>query len=98
MEIISGKDPELWRIAQKRAKFKKHLFTYVVINAFFWIIWLISFNRHHMGWNGFGLPWPVWPMLGWGIGLAFNYFDASQDPKSTLAEKEYEKLRREKGE
>jgi hypothetical protein len=98
MEIIGGKDPDLWRIAQKRAKFKKHAFTYVVINLFFWILWLISGNRWHGGmhWGG-GLPWPVWPMLGWGIGLAFNYFDAYQNPKSTLAEKEYEKLKREQG-
>jgi hypothetical protein len=89
MEIISGKDPDLWRVAQKRARFKRHAFTYVVINAFFWVIWLIS-RDHYYG----GLPWPVWPMLGWGIGLAFNYFDAYQDVKSTLAEKEYEKLKR----
>ena len=94
MEIISGKDPELWRIAQKRAKFKKHLFTYVVINAFFWLLWLMSGSHgHHYG----GIPWPVWPMFGWGIGLAFNYFDAYQNPQSTLANKEYDKLKKEQG-
>ncbi len=93
MEIISGKDPELWRIAQKRAKFKRHCFTYLVVNGFFWLIWLFSRHHHHY----FGIPWPVWPMLGWGIGLAFNYFEAYHDPKSTLAEREYEKLKREMG-
>jgi len=93
MEIISGKDPELWRIAQKRAKFKKHAFTYMVINLFFWVIWLLTSRD-----RGFaGLPWPVWPMVGWGIGLAFNYFDAYQNPQSTLAEKEYDKLKQDQG-
>ena len=61
MEIIGGKDPDLWRIAQKRAKFKKHVFTYVVINSFFWILWLINSGENYYG----GLPWPIWPMLGW---------------------------------
>ena len=91
MEIISGKDPELWRIAQKRAKFKRHVFTYVVINAFFWLLWLMTADYGSWG----GIPWPVWPMVGWGIGLAFSYFDAYQDPKSTLANREYEKLKKE---
>jgi hypothetical protein len=95
MEIIDGKDPELWRIAQKRAKFRKHLFTYIVINSFFWLLWLFSHRGMHFGYFDGGLPWPVWPMLGWGIGLAFNYFDAYHNPNSTLAEKEYEKLKRE---
>jgi hypothetical protein len=29
--------------------------------ALLWVIWLIT---------GAGYPWPVWPMLGWGIGVA----------------------------
>jgi len=98
MEIIGGKDPELWRIAQKRAKFKKHVFTYFVVNAFLWLIWWMGHRgmHHEMSWSGIGLPWPIWPTVGWGIGLAFSYFDAYQNPQSTLAEKEYEKLKREK--
>ena len=93
MEIIGGKDPELWRIAQKRAKFKKHAFTYLVINGFFWVLWLLKSGGNSFG----GIPWPVWPMVGWGIGLAFSYFDAYQNPKSTLAEKEYDKLKNQQG-
>lgn len=88
-----GKDPILWEIAQKRASFKKHLMTYLVMNAFFWAIWFLSggfsrvFNGH------WGLPWPVWPALGWGIGLAFHYMDAYVTPKSNSVEQEYEKLK-----
>ena len=93
-----GKDPVLWEIAQKRANFKKHLITYVIMNSFFWAIWFVSSGRHQMdfnvnifSWSHF--PWPIWPMLGWGIGLAFSYADAYVFPKSNSIETEYEKLK-----
>ena len=35
--------------------------TYLAVIALLWLIWLVT---------GAGYPWPVWPMLGWGIGLA----------------------------
>lgn len=38
-------------------------------------------------------PWPVFPMLGWGIGLVTHYFTAySGLDEKALAEREYEKL------
>jgi 2TM domain len=43
-----------------------------------------------------GFPWPAWIMLGWGIGLVFNYAEAYRGDKETMAEKEYEKLKKEK--
>jgi hypothetical protein len=83
------KDPQLWELAQRRASFKYHLATYLIINIFFWILWYLN-GRHttHQGW-----PWPVWPMLGWGIGLAFHFLGAYVVPKDNLAEKEYQKLK-----
>jgi hypothetical protein len=44
-----------------------------------------------------GYPWPIWVMLGWGIGIAFQYFDAYHGSKQELEQQEYEKLKREKG-
>ena len=29
--------------------------------ALLWTIWLVT---------GAGYPWPIWPMLGWGVGVA----------------------------
>lgn len=84
-------DEKLWRLARKRAAFKKSLFSYLVINAFLWGIWWITVGKD----EGFrGYPWPVWVMLGWGVGLGFQYFDAYNGNKSDLVEKEYEKLRK----
>jgi hypothetical protein len=85
------KDPHLWQIAQKRASFKSHLATYVVVNALLWFFWFSS------GSNSFtrgGVPWPVWPMAGWGIGLIFNYINAYVQT-GDMVEREYEKLKKE---
>jgi Domain of unknown function (DUF1707)/2TM domain len=35
--------------------------TYLAVMALLWLIWLVT---------GMGYPWPIWPMLGWGIGVA----------------------------
>jgi hypothetical protein len=85
-------DKELWKIAKKRAAFRRHLISYFIINAFMWAIWWLTIGRH--GIRG-GIPWPVWVMLGWGVGLAFNYFDAYGDTGQKTIEKEYEKLKKE---
>ena len=86
------KDPHLWEIAQRRASFKTHLATYIVINLFLWGVWY--FTNHKYDHNG--LPWPVWPTLGWGIGLFFHFLGAYVYPKTNSVEREYEKLTRDK--
>jgi 2TM domain len=92
-----GKDPELWEIAQKRAGFKSHLVSYIVVNAFLWAIWFFTGNQHkglHFNeWSNDNYPWPIWPMLGWGIGLAFHYAGAYVFPKANSIETEYQKLK-----
>ena len=84
-----GKDPQLWRIAQARASFKSHLATYLIMSAFFWGVWYFTGGRDYND----RLPWPVWPMLGWGIGIAFHYVSAYVTPKGNAVDKEYEKLK-----
>lgn len=83
------KDQELWEIAQKRAAFKQHFISYLVVNSFLWVLWAINRSND----DGSGVPWPVWSTLGWGIGIVFSYMGAYVYPKSNSAEREYEKLR-----
>jgi hypothetical protein len=85
------RDEQLWKLAKKRADFKRGVLFYIVINAFLWAIWWFSSGRH-TGFQGF--PWPLWVMLGWGIGIAFQFFDAYGGSKQDLAEREYDKLKR----
>ena len=83
------KDPQLWYIAHKRVSFKYHLATYLVVNAFFWIIWYFNGQQK----TDEGWPWPVWPLLGWGIGLIFHWMGAYVLPKENSIEREYDKLK-----
>ena len=87
------KDERLWQMAKKRAAFQRALASYFIINAFFWAIWWFTIGRD----SGFrGYPWPIWIMIVWGIGLAFNYFNAYHGSGEDLAQQEYEKLKRER--
>lgn len=85
------KDEKLWRMAKKRASFKQNLASYLIINALLWGIWWYTQGRHsrNMDW-----PWPLWVMIFWGMGVIFNYLDAYRGDKETMAEKEYEKLKK----
>jgi hypothetical protein len=82
----------VWRKAKRRAGFKVHLRTYLIVNTGLWLIYFIS-SVANGGWNIF--PWPVFPMLGWGIGLVSHYFSAyGNADEHTIAQREYEKLMR----
>jgi len=85
------RDERLWRIAKKRASFKRTLYAYIIIVAFLWAIWWMNTGRI----KGFvGTPWPIWVMLGWGIALGFQYFNAYNGSTRDLAEEEYERLKK----
>jgi hypothetical protein len=84
-----GRDPQLMELARRRASFKYHSFSYLMVNTFLWVLWFISSSRNA---DSSGFPWPLYPMLGWGIGLFFHYVGAYVFPKQSLVEREYEKL------
>lgn len=60
-------DPELRAKALKRLEkknsFRIHLTTYAAVMAFLVGIWITT---------GMGYFWPIWPMMGWGLGLALH--------------------------
>jgi hypothetical protein len=80
----------LWKLAKKRVGFKSHLITYVVVIVGFWVVYLLMLQQP---WGSNIHPWPIWPTLGWGIGLASHYFGAfGSFNQESMAKKEYEKL------
>lgn len=91
----SDKDPELWEIAKRRASFKSHLATYLIMVPFFWVIWW--FTGAKTG-GSMELPWAVWPTFGWGLGVFFHYMGAYVFHRDTSVEREYQKLQRERKE
>ena len=86
MDNEQRKDDILWQAARKRAGFKRSLLTYIIINIFLIGVWFLSSGPD-------SYFWPVWPILGWGIGVAFQYANAYHGNKIFTTEQEYEKLK-----
>ena len=84
------RDEKLWQTAKKRAGFQRSLATYFIIIAFLWAIWWFTDGRN----GSHGVPWPAWVMIGWGIGILFQYLNAYGGSKKDLVDKEYEKLKK----
>jgi len=70
--VEAGSDSEqqlreraLERLKKKR-DFKTHVFIYVAVNAVLVAIWAAT---------GAGFFWPIFVILGWGIGVAANAWD-----------------------
>lgn len=55
------------RRLEARRDFRTHAAVYVVVNVLLVVIWAAS---------GAGYFWPIWPIAGWGIGLAFHAWTA----------------------
>jgi 2TM domain len=51
---------------KKKRDFRGHVFIYVAVNAMLVVIWAVT---------GSGFFWPIFPILGWGIGVAANAWD-----------------------
>lgn len=77
------------RRAKARVKFKRSAITYVLVNSFLWVLWLIG-EQHYAS----VIPWPLYPTMGWGVGLAFQGYSAYYGNKEDAVQKEYEKLLR----
>ena len=52
---------------KKRRDFHGHLLIYVLVNTFLVVIWAITMPG--------GFFWPVFPIVGWGIGVVMNAWD-----------------------
>jgi hypothetical protein len=54
------------RLKEKR-EFRTHLFIYLVVNAMLIGIWATTSG---------GYFWPIFPLLGWGVGIAGHAWEA----------------------
>ena len=65
-EHETGREAAIKRLKAKR-DFKSHLAIYLIVNAMLVGIWALS---------GRGYFWPIWPIVGWGVGVAVNAWTA----------------------
>ena len=70
------------RRLKKKAEFRSHVSSYVLVNAMLVAIWAFT--------DG-GYFWPIWPILGWGVGIGFHAWE-TYGHRSELSE---EQIRRE---
>jgi 2TM domain len=93
MEGTPDREHELRKLAMSRLKkkrdFRTHVVIYVIVNAMLVGIWAVT---------GAGFFWPIFPIVGWGIGLAANAWDVyGRKPISEdEVERETERLRSER--
>jgi hypothetical protein len=72
----------------KKRDFHGHLLVYALVNAFLVVIWVVT-GPH-------GFFWPVFPMVGWGIGVVMNAWDVYWRPEITEQDIEHEMKRQHK--
>jgi hypothetical protein len=51
---------------KKKRDFRTHVLMYVLVNAMLVVIWAVT---------GGDFFWPIFPILGWGIGVVANAWD-----------------------
>jgi 2TM domain len=66
---------------KKKSDFRTHLLVYVLVNAMLIGIWAAT---------GTGFFWPIFVILGWGIGVVLNGWDVYRRPFPTQAQIEHE--------
>jgi hypothetical protein len=71
---------------KKRSDFRTHIFIYIAVNAVLVVIWALTSDG--------GFFWPIFPILGWGIGVAANAWDVyvNKPPSEQDIQREVERL------
>ncbi len=93
MEGTPDSEQELRKLAVSRLKkkrdFSTHVVIYIIVNAMLVGIWAVT---------GAGFFWPIFPLLGWGIGVGANAWDVYGRKPITEDEvqRETERLRSER--
>lgn len=88
--VENARDTELRERAVKRLKkrrdFRGHLLIYTLVNAFLVVIWAVT--------SPGGFFWPIFPIVGWGIGVIMNAWDVyfAEDFSEEDIDKEIEHL------
>ncbi len=75
---------------KKKHDFHAHLLVYGMVNAFLVAIWAVT---------GAGFFWPIFPMVGWGIGVVMNAWDVygREEPDEDQIRREMELMKRTSG-
>ena len=75
-----------WAIKRIRAKrdFWIHFGVYLAVNAFLVVVWAVTYT---------GYFWPIWPILGWGIGIVAHALSVFVGPPEISEERIQREIR-----
>jgi hypothetical protein len=72
-------------VLRKKSEFRSHVAAYFLVNAMLVAVWAMT---------GADFFWPMFPMLGWGIGLFFHGWDVyGRPPTEEQIQREMDRLR-----
>ncbi len=81
---------EAIKAVKRKREFRNHVIAYIIVNAFLVVVWYFTSRP--------GYFWPIWVMGGWGIGVAFNAWDAYGRKHGPISEAEIQReIDRQKG-
>lgn len=92
---MENRDEKLWKLAEARVGFRRHLSTYLVVNVVVWLLWFFSGTGGN-SYGNFFLPWPTWMTFGWGIGIVLHFLGVYVNNSINAVDREYEKLKKQK--
>jgi hypothetical protein len=91
MSTTIGAPEDLRQLAiaqlRKKREVQAHALAFVTVNLFLVTIWALT---------GSGFFWPIFPILGWGIGLAFHIWDVYSPERMSeeRIQREMQRIRR----
>ena len=67
MDGHEGRRAAAVRRVKAKRDFRTHAVVYLIVNSLLVVIWAVQGAEEF---------WPIWPIVGWGVGLAFNAWSA----------------------
>ncbi|MCU0432645.1 MAG: 2TM domain-containing protein [Bacteroidia bacterium] len=77
-------DQQIIERARRKVGFKIHFTVFLLLTPVNWIIWFLTDTTY---------LWPVWPTLGWGIGIMFHWLGVFHGDKFFSVSNEIERMK-----
>jgi len=90
--------------AKRRVGFRIHFAVYLIVIIINWLIWAVTFPSWGITLSNYDntklllikwlLIWPIYPTIGWGIGIIIHYLTAFHADKLFSVDKEIERIKK----
>ena|ERR1041385_734403 len=91
-------DDQVSKLARARVSFRMNLAAYVAVNLFLVGVWFVTSGGHPptLFDDRESYFWPIWPILGWGLGLGLHWY-STFGPGAGMQEREERRIREQMG-